>query len=86
MMTDNFLSRLHNCDPNAKPLDPTVETNVDHYLSGPWTFEEVADVYYKETGFMRPGKDDARGIHSRYERQENWMNWLARPYVKKVNP
>ena len=38
-------------------------------------WEAFADEFLRETGVMRPGKDDARGIHTDQERWDLWNNW-----------
>jgi hypothetical protein len=51
-------------------------TNRDQYMSGPYDFDQIATIFYNQTGYMRPGKDDARGIHTREQRIEAWEKWL----------
>lgn len=60
-------------------------TNRDHFMSGPFDFDKVADIFYRQTGFMRPGKDDSRGVHSRDQRIDAWEKWLDTPYESGVN-
>jgi hypothetical protein len=45
-------------------------------------FEEAGDLFYRATGYMRPGKDDARHIHSHEERAGEWNNWSVRETAK----
>jgi hypothetical protein len=39
-------------------------------------FERIAAVFYRETGFLRPGKDCR--VNSHEERQEAWDAWMQR--------
>lgn len=61
-----------------RPLDfprpmgaPPVESALER-------FERLAAEFYRETGLMAPGKDDALGHHSYEERVERWAAWVAR--------
>lgn len=38
-------------------------------------FEDIAEWFYRETGYLRPGKDDARGLHTDEERRERFERW-----------
>jgi flagellar biosynthesis/type III secretory pathway protein FliH len=38
-------------------------------------WEEEAEAFHQATGYLRPGKDDARGIHSEEERRAAWIGW-----------
>lgn len=38
-------------------------------------WEADAEQFYKDTGYMRPGKDDARGYHTAGERREAFDIW-----------
>ena len=40
-------------------------------------FEEEADQFYSDTGYMMLGKDDKRGTHTRQERQDAYKKWKA---------
>lgn len=40
-------------------------------------FEELADLFYRETSYMRPGKSDVRGFHTDEERRARFMEWVA---------
>lgn len=40
-------------------------------------FENLADLFCRETGYMRPGKSDVRGFHSDEERQQRFREWVA---------
>lgn len=40
-------------------------------------FERLADAFYRATGLMRPGKDDARALESREERETAYDNWYS---------
>lgn len=40
-------------------------------------WEAYADQFLRDTGFMRPGKDDARGIHTDAERSAAFTAWWA---------
>ncbi len=40
------------------------------------SWEKEADAFYRITNHMRPGKDDARGIHTSEERNKRWHQWL----------
>lgn len=65
-------------------VDPNVVCNLEKYLLGSWTFEEVGSIFFKETGFVRPGTDDSRGIHSRSDRHAAWLKWLVSPVKGKI--
>ena len=40
-------------------------------------FEDIAEWFYKETGFLRPGKDDARAIHTNEQRANKFQEWCG---------
>ena len=78
MPKSNFVRRLLELPGQTEPVPE--QMNADMYLTDKFSFDDVAEIYYKETGFMRPGKDDSRGIHTRTERQSRWLRWLAQYY------
>lgn len=39
------------------------------------TFERIASLFYRETGMLRPGKDDRLGEHDYDERWACWNSW-----------
>ncbi len=45
-------------------------------------FEYMAELFYKKTGLMAPGKDSpaAFGVTDREERQEAWKVWVNEFY------
>jgi hypothetical protein len=43
-------------------------------------WEAVAAIFYRDTGYMRPGKDDACRRHTREERQAKWDAWFPNYY------
>ena len=45
-------------------------------------FEYMAELFYKKTGLMAPGKDSpvACGVTDREERQEAWKVWVNEFY------
>lgn len=47
-------------------------------------FEYMAELFYKETGFMAPGKDSpaAFGVTDRDERDAKWKEWTEEFYNK----
>lgn len=38
-------------------------------------FEEIADWFHRDTGYLRPGKDSASPIDDYEERKEAWEKW-----------
>lgn len=46
-------------------------------------WEMLAEEFYKATGYMHPGKDDMRGIHTIEERWKRWDLWAA-DYKQKL--
>ena len=45
------------------------------------TFDDVADQFYRETGFMRPGKDQPAamgGYPTSEQRREAWDAWVTK--------
>lgn len=40
-------------------------------------FERIASEYYRDTGYLRPGKDDPFGDSSSKENRERWDAWRA---------
>lgn len=38
-------------------------------------FEAVGQHFYRDTGYLRPGKDDCRGVHSDDERRAAFDKW-----------
>lgn len=50
-------------------------------------WEAEADQFYKDTGYMRPGKDDPRNLHTYLERHNMFVLWWrirAKP-LQEVN-
>ena len=45
------------------------------------TFERIAEVFYNETGYLRPGKSYPMGFEPPQDRLSIWNEWCA----KKVN-
>tara|TARA_R110002020_G_scaffold150741_1_gene327552 strand:- start:195 stop:401 length:207 start_codon:yes stop_codon:yes gene_type:complete len=47
-------------------------------------FEYMAELFYKDTGLMAPGKDSpvACGITNREQRDEAWNEWIEKFYSK----
>lgn len=46
-------------------------------------FERIGDVYYRETGWLRPGKSmSMESGHSMEEQQAEWDEWLAGGHAK----
>jgi len=48
-------------------------------------FEYMAEVFYKDTGFMAPGKDAPAGFYTEEEREEGqakWKEWTEEFYSK----
>ena len=45
-------------------------------------FEYMAELFYKDTGLMAPGKDSpiACGITNREQRYEAWNEWIEKFY------
>lgn len=43
-------------------------------MNANYEFEFIAKVFEMETGYLRPGKDDA-GMHNETERREAWDAW-----------
>ena len=45
-------------------------------------FEYMAELFYKDTGLMAPGKDSpvACGITNREQRGESWNEWIEKFY------
>jgi len=46
-------------------------------------FEYMAELFYKETGFMAPGKDAPAGFYTEEEREEGrakWKEWVNKFY------
>ena len=46
-------------------------------------FEYMAELFYKATGFMAPGKDSpaAFGVTDRDERDNKWKEWVEEFYI-----
>jgi hypothetical protein len=40
-------------------------------------YERLAAAFYRDTGMMAPGKDDALGTHTHAERRAAFDAWLA---------
>ena len=48
-------------------------------------FEYMAELFYKETGFMAPGKDSPAGYYTEEEKEEGqarWKEWVEEFYIK----
>jgi len=48
-------------------------------------FEYMAELFYKETGFMAPGKDAPAGFYTKEEKEEGqtkWKEWVNKFYRK----
>ena len=48
-------------------------------------FEYMAELFYKDTGFMAPGKDAPAGFYTEKEREEGrekWKEWAEEFYSK----
>lgn len=64
-----------------------IVTNREHYMAlaeNAEDFEVTADAFYRQTGFMRNGKNDARGIHTRGQRDFAFMDWLNSPFMSAI--
>ncbi len=50
-------------------------------------FEYMAELFYKDTGLMAPGKNSpsACGIVSREQRDEAWNKWIDKFYIGLFN-
>lgn len=46
-----------------------IERGADH------VFEAIGQHFYRDTGYLRPGKDDCRGVHSDEERWAAFEKW-----------
>jgi hypothetical protein len=40
-------------------------------------WEDAASLFYKDTGHLRPGKDDARNVDNHEERASAWRAWSS---------
>lgn len=59
------------CIQGGGPCQPRTEEKSANEM-----FEELAEQFYKDTGFMAPGKDDVSGV-SYEKRTEAWYKWLS---------